>query len=106
MALACPCILLNSIYTNFAIAMNKRAIFTGLFAGTAVLAVGLNFLLGRAFGPMGIAAAIVIREASLLAGFWVLMRRKSSQATQLDSPLSSVVDARGAEKSTFSSSLV
>jgi O-antigen/teichoic acid export membrane protein len=106
MALACPCILLNSVYTNFAIAMNKRAIFTGLFAGTAVLAVGLNFLLGRAFGPMGIAAAIVIREASLLAGFWVLMGRKSSQATQLDSPLSSVVDARGAEKSTFSSSLV
>ena len=105
MALACPFILLNSVYTNFAIALNKRAVFTGLFAGTAVLAVGLNFLLGRAFGPMGIATAIVIREASLLAGFWILMSRKPSRARQAESSLGSIGDAHTAEKADLSSSL-
>jgi O-antigen/teichoic acid export membrane protein len=106
MALACPFILVNSVYTNFAIAMNKRSVFTGLFAGTAVLAVGLNFLLGRAFGPMGIAAAIVIREAVMLAGFWVLMWRRSSLAQQSNSPVPSLGDVRGSEKPNLSSSLV
>jgi O-antigen/teichoic acid export membrane protein len=106
MALACPFILVNSVYTNFAIAMNKRSVFTGLFAGTAVLAVGLNFLLGRAFGPMGIAAAIVIREAVMLAGFWVLMWRRSSLAQQSNSPVPSLGDVRSSEKPNLSSSLV
>jgi O-antigen/teichoic acid export membrane protein len=106
MAWACPFILVNSVYTNFAIAMNKRAVFTGLFAVTAVLAVGLNFLLGRAFGPMGIAAAIVIREASLLAGFWILMSRNPSQAGQAESPICPIADPRATEKTNLSSSLV
>jgi O-antigen/teichoic acid export membrane protein len=105
MALACPFILLNSVYTNFAIAMNKRAVFTGLFAGTAVLAVGLDFLLGRAFGPMGIATAIVIREASLLAGFWILMSYKPSQARQVEPSICHIDDARATEKTNLSSSL-
>ena len=105
MALACPFILLNSVYTNFAIAMNKRAVFTGLFAGTAVLAVGLDFLLGRAFGPMGIATAIVIREATLLAGFWILMSRKASRARQAESAMRSIGDDRATEKADLSSSL-
>ena len=106
MALACPFILLNSVYTNFAIAMNKRAVFTGLFAGTAVLAVGLNFVLGRAFGPMGIATAIVIREMSLLAGFWILLSPKSSQAKQADAPISPIREARAAQKANLWSSLI
>ena len=106
MAWACPFILVNSVYTNFAIAMNKRSVFTGLFAVTAVLAVGLNFMLGRAFGPMGIAGAIVIREASLLAGFWVLMSRNPSQAGQAESPIYPIADPRATEKANLSSSLV
>jgi len=106
MALACPLILMNSVYTNFAIAMGKRAVFTGLFAGTAVLAVGLNFLLGRAFGPMGIATAIVIREASLLAGFWILMSYKPSQARQAQSLICPIGDASAPEKAKLSSSLI
>jgi O-antigen/teichoic acid export membrane protein len=106
MALACPFILLNSVYTNFAIAMNKRAVFTGLFAGTAVLAVGLNFVLGRAFGPMGIATAIVIREMSLLTGFWILLSPKSSQAKQAEAPIFPIREARAAEKANLWSSLI
>jgi O-antigen/teichoic acid export membrane protein len=106
MALACPFILLNSVYTNYAIATNNRVVFTGLYAGAAVAAVGLNFLLGRAFGPMGIATAIVIREASLLAGFWILLSPKSSSAKQAESPISPIRDARAAEKVNLSSSLI
>jgi len=89
MALACPFILLNAVYTNFAIAMNNRAVFTGLFAATAVIAIGLDFFLGRAFGPSGIATAIVIREAAMLLGFWILMSRRSSPAAHVGYPVSS-----------------
>jgi O-antigen/teichoic acid export membrane protein len=106
MAVACPFVLLNSVYTNFAIAVNKRAVFTGLYAGTAVLAIGLNFLLGRVFGPMGVAAAIVVREAGMLAGFWILMRRELSQARQTDPSLSPLGGVRVPEKPGLSSSLV
>jgi|HubBroStandDraft_6_1064221.scaffolds.fasta_scaffold30062_2 O-antigen/teichoic acid export membrane protein len=105
MALACPFILLNSVYTNFAIALNRRAVFTGLYAGMAVVALGLNLVLGRAFGPIGIADAIVIREAGMLAGFWILMSRKPSQARQSGSPVSSLSDVRVSEKPNLSSSL-
>jgi O-antigen/teichoic acid export membrane protein len=105
MAMACPLILLNSVYTNLAIALNKRAVFTGLYAGIAAGAIGLNFLLGRAFGPMGIAAAIVIREAGMLAGFWILLGWKSPRARQLDFPVSSLGDIRVTEKPNLSSSL-
>jgi O-antigen/teichoic acid export membrane protein len=109
MALACPFILLNSVYTNFAIALKKRAVFTGLYAGTAAVAVGLNFLLGRAFGPEGVAAAIVIREAGMLAGFWLLMRSKALLAPHVDSsdsPVPVLGDVRISEKPNLSSSLV
>jgi O-antigen/teichoic acid export membrane protein len=105
MAMACPLILLNSVYTNLAIALNKRAVFTGLYAGIAAGAIGLNFLLGRAFGPMGIAAAIVIREAGMLAGFWILLGWKSPRTRQLHSPVSSLGDIRVTEKPKLSSSL-
>jgi O-antigen/teichoic acid export membrane protein len=87
MALACPFILLNAVYTNFAIAMNNRAVFTGLFCATAVIAIGLDFFLGRAFGALGIASAIVIREAGMLAGFWALMSRRVSSPAQVGYPI-------------------
>jgi O-antigen/teichoic acid export membrane protein len=78
MALACPFILLNAVYTNFAMATNNRTVFTGLFAATAVITIALDFFLGRAFGPVGVATAIVIREAGMFVGFWMLMSRRSS----------------------------
>jgi hypothetical protein len=71
----------------------------------AVVALGLNLVLGRAFGPRGIADAIVIREAGMLAGFWILMSRKPSQARQSGSPVSSLSDVRVSEKPNLSSSL-
>ncbi len=89
MALACPLILLNSLYANLAIATNSKAIFLGMFAATAALTLALDFFLGRAFGAMGIAAAIVIREAGMLAGFWMLMSRSPSPAAQVGYPITS-----------------
>ncbi len=87
MALACPFILLNSVYANFAIAMNNRTVFTGLFAATAVIGIGLDFFLGRAFGALGIASAIVIREAGMMVGFWTLMSRRVPSTAQAVYPI-------------------
>jgi O-antigen/teichoic acid export membrane protein len=75
MALASPLILLNSIYTTLAIASNSRSMLLGIYAAGALATLVLDFLLGRAFGSMGIAAAIVIREAGMLAGLWLLTYR-------------------------------
>jgi O-antigen/teichoic acid export membrane protein len=89
MALACPFIFLNSVYTNVAIATNSKAALMGLFAVTAAVAVLLDLLLGRAFGAVGVAWAIVIREVGMLAGLWMLTSRASAPVTQLDCGLSS-----------------
>jgi O-antigen/teichoic acid export membrane protein len=88
MALACPFIFLNSVYTSFAIAVKNRSVFTGLFVATAVVTIILDFFLGRAFGPVGIAAAIVIREIGMFVGFCVLMSRSPSRAAQVGYPVS------------------
>jgi O-antigen/teichoic acid export membrane protein len=89
MALAWPFIFLNSVYTSLAIATNCKNIFMGLFAATAVVAVILDLLLGRPFGSMGVASAIVIREAGMLAGFWFLTSRVAASASPLGCPVSS-----------------
>ena len=89
MALACPFIFLNSIYTNVAIATNSKSGLMGLFAITAAAAVLLDLVLGRAFGAIGVAWAIVIREVGMLAGLWMLTSRASAAVTQLDCGLSS-----------------
>jgi len=89
MALACPFIFLNSVYTNVAIATNSKAALMGLFAITAAVAVLLDLVLGRAFGAIGVASAIVIREVGMLAGLWMLTSRASAPVTQLDCGLSS-----------------
>lgn len=81
MALASPFIVLNSIYTSLAIALNRRAIFVGLFAATAIAAFALDFLLGRTFGARGVAWAIVLREAGMFLGFLVLMWRAGVAVT-------------------------
>jgi O-antigen/teichoic acid export membrane protein len=83
MALACPLILLNSLYANLAIATNSKAIYLGIFAATAAVTLALDFVFGRAFGSMGISFAIVIREAGMLAGFCLLMSRSPSPAAQV-----------------------
>jgi len=50
----------------------------------------LDLFLGRFFGSVGIAIAIVIREVGMLVGFWLLMsRRVSSSATQVSYPVAS-----------------
>jgi len=89
MALACPFIFLNSVYTNVAIATNSKTGLMGLFAMTAAAAVLLDLVLGRAFGAIGVAWAIVIREVGMLAGLWMLTSRASAPVTQLDCGLSS-----------------
>ena len=87
MALACPLILLNTLYANVAMAINSKSVYLGIFAATAAVTVGLDFLLGRGFGAMGVAAAIVIREAGMFGAFWVLMSRSPSPAAQVGDPI-------------------
>jgi O-antigen/teichoic acid export membrane protein len=89
MALACPFIFLNAVYTNLAIATNSKTGLMGLFATTAAVAVVLDLVLGRAFGAPGVAWAIVVREVGMLVGLWALTSRAAAPVTQLDCGLSS-----------------
>jgi O-antigen/teichoic acid export membrane protein len=72
MVLACPLILLNAVYTSLTVATNSRAILLGIYGFGALATVGLDFVLGRAFKSIGVASAIVVREAGMLLGFWLL----------------------------------
>ncbi len=89
MMLAAPFILVNSLYANHAIATDSKATYLGIFAATAVATVGLNYFLGRSFGSLGVAWAILIREMGMFAGFWMLASRTSERAAQLGVPVSS-----------------
>jgi O-antigen/teichoic acid export membrane protein len=73
MALACPLILLNSIYTTLAIATNSRGTLLAIYGLGAIVTIGLDLFLGRAFGAMGIAIAIVAREAGMLLALWLVV---------------------------------
>lgn len=84
MVMACPFIFLNSIYTAYAIATNNRAILLGIYGGTTLATLALDFFLGRTFGSMGVASAIVAREAGMLLGFWLLTSRVSAPAAELE----------------------
>jgi O-antigen/teichoic acid export membrane protein len=84
MALASPFILLNAIFTARTLATNSRAIFLGVYGGGTVATLGLDFLLGREFGSLGIASAIVMREAGMLLCFWLLTSRQPSTAATLE----------------------
>jgi O-antigen/teichoic acid export membrane protein len=75
MALAYPFVILNSVYTSLAVALNRRAVFVGVFAASAIAALGLDYFFGRAFGARGIAWAIVARETGMLFAFLILMSR-------------------------------
>lgn len=83
MALAIPFILLNSVYTSFAVAIDRRDVFLPLFAFTAAATIALDIVLGRAFGPIGVSAAIVLREAGMFIGFLIWMPRRSARLTEL-----------------------
>ena len=83
MALACPFILLNSIYTARVIAVNRRTVFLGIYGAGAFVTLVLDCALGRAFGPIGIAVAIVLREAGMLLGFWLLVSYPAPSTAEL-----------------------
>ena len=89
MMLGVPFILVNSLYANYAIATDSKATYLRIFAATAVATVGLNYFLGRSFGPLGVAWAILIRELGMFAGFSVLASRTSGRVAQLGVPVSS-----------------
>ena len=72
MALACPLILLNAIYTTLIVATNNRAALLTIYGLGAVLTVGLDLFLGHAFGSLGIASALVVREAGMLFALWAV----------------------------------
>jgi O-antigen/teichoic acid export membrane protein len=82
-ALACPFILLNSIYTAHVIAGNRRTVLLEIYGAAALVTVVLDFVLGRAFGPIGIAVAIVLREAGMLLGFWILISYPTPSTAEL-----------------------
>lgn len=63
MCLALPLILLNSLLFNRAVAMQSRSVYVGAYVVAAIAAVLLNLVCGRAFGLVGVAGAIVAREA-------------------------------------------
>ena len=83
MALACPFILLNSIYTARVIAVNRRSVFLGIYGAGALATLALDFLFGRALGPIGIACAIVLREAGMLLGFRLLISYPTPSSAEL-----------------------
>lgn len=63
MSLALPLILMNSLLFNRAVAMQSRPVCVGAYVVAASAALLLNLVCGRAFGLVGVAGAIVAREA-------------------------------------------
>lgn len=76
MAIAVPLIVLNAMYWNRAVALQMRGTYLSIFLGTALLAVALDMTFARYLGLMGVAVAIVIREAAMLTAFLVSARRE------------------------------
>jgi len=75
MVLAVPFIVLNAAYLSRAIALDAKQVYLGIYLGTAVIAVCLDVALGRLYGAVGVATAIVIREALMLTAFVVFDSR-------------------------------
>jgi O-antigen/teichoic acid export membrane protein len=72
MAVAIPFIILNAAYLSRAVARNAARACLAIYGSATVLSLALNFLFGYWYGAMGIAGAIVIREAAMTAAFcWV-----------------------------------
>jgi O-antigen/teichoic acid export membrane protein len=69
MALAVPFILLNAVFLSRAIASELPYEYLGIFLGTGIISITLDFILGRAHGANGVAWAIVLREFLMLLAF-------------------------------------
>jgi O-antigen/teichoic acid export membrane protein len=88
MALACPLILMNSVYTTVTIAAGHRAVLMAIFSTGAAATIALDFLLGRGFGALGVCIAIVIREAAMLLGFLLAASRLALPVASVEIPVS------------------
>ena len=84
--LAAPFIFLNSIYLNYAIAMNLTKVYFHVYAAIAVFAILLDLTLIHFFSNRGLAAAVVIREILI----FVLLKTLSDAAVSAEAPANSV----------------
>jgi O-antigen/teichoic acid export membrane protein len=91
LVLAVPFVFNNSLYSNRAIALGNLKFFFAMYLGTAVLGFVLGVSLCWGFGAMGVAIAIVIREAAMFTGFRVLAPRTSPSDLRVDAGLSEIV---------------
>lgn len=82
MLLAAPFILLNALNFNRAIALESRSLYVGTYVWTAVLAVVLDLAFGLTLGTLGVAIAVVLREAAMLAIFRIGALRSADIAAQ------------------------
>jgi Na+-driven multidrug efflux pump len=78
MVLAIPFIFLNAVYLSRAIALGSARTYLGIYLGTAVFAVPLDIAMARAYGGMGIAIAIVLREIVMFSAFFFQSRVRKS----------------------------
>jgi O-antigen/teichoic acid export membrane protein len=83
MVLACPSIVLNSLFLHYAIATGAKRTYLGILFVTALFAVVLNYFLARSFGAAGVAAAILIRESLISFAFWLRHSRAGGTAVEL-----------------------
>jgi O-antigen/teichoic acid export membrane protein len=71
MFLATPLVFLNSLSISRAMACQAHSFYVAVHVGTLLVAILGNLLFGRFYGPMGIAVAIVLREAAMAAMFHI-----------------------------------
>ena len=69
MMAAVPFIVLNSIRLHSAVAERMSRVYLGTYVGALVITVLLNSALAFAFGAIGVAVAVVIREVSIYFAF-------------------------------------
>jgi O-antigen/teichoic acid export membrane protein len=100
MGLAVPFILANSVWLSRAIACGSIASYLVPYIATGLLALLLDYGLGREFRGLGIAVAIVIREAVMFAVFAAIQMRpagvrKAGRNTTLSNSLMPAPDPSG-----------
>jgi O-antigen/teichoic acid export membrane protein len=69
MLLAVPLILLNSVQFTRAVALGCASLCVRTYAATALIALLLNMTLGYAYGGLGVALGITLREAAMFGLF-------------------------------------
>lgn len=83
LALSLPLIFINATFLNQAIAALSTRLYLSVYAGTALLTVTLDFGFGRAWGPQGIAWAVLLRELVMCVIF-VAVGVRSSEALPVE----------------------